>query len=108
MTKFVLLYSGGGMPATEAEQKKVLKDWETWYGKLGTAMVDGGDPFAPKVKAIGRDGTVRDGPVDGCTLASGYTIITADSLNRAVELAKGCPILHGGGNISVYETVPTM
>jgi len=106
MVNFVLLYSGGRMGATEAEQKKALQDWNTWFGKLGTSLVDGGHAFNPKIKFVERDGTVRDGPINGCDMASGYTIIKADTITRAAELAKGCPVLHDGGNVSIYETRP--
>jgi len=49
---------------------------------------------------------VHDGAVG--TAASGYSILKADSLNQAVELAKGCPVLESGAKISVYETFPAM
>jgi hypothetical protein len=107
MANFVLIYSGGGsMPATEAEQAAVIKAWGAWYDGLGSAVVDGGNPFTPNAKSIASDGTVRDGPVG--TPATGYTIIKADSLDEAVAKAKGCPILQGGGQISVYETFNVM
>jgi hypothetical protein len=77
-----------------------------WYEKLGSAVVDGGNPFTPTAKSIASDGTVRDGPVGA--MATGYTIISADSLDAAVEKAKGCPVLQGGGQISVYETFNVM
>ncbi len=109
MANFVLLYTGGSMPASEAEQKKNLQEWQGWYGKLGSALVDGGHPFVTsKIRNIERDGTVRDGPVDRCLTATGYSIIKADSLNRAVELAKTCPVLRDGGQISVYEASAMM
>jgi len=41
-------------------------------------------------------------------MATGYTIIMADSLNAAVDMAKSCPVLQGGGQISVYETFNVM
>ena len=106
MANFVLLYSGGGMPESEAEQAAAMQAWGAWYGKLGSALVDGGNPFTPKAKRIASNGTVSDGPVG--TMATGYSIIKADSLGEAVEMAKGCPILQGGGQISVYETFPVM
>ncbi len=106
MANFVLLFSGGGMPATEAEQAAVLQAWGAWYERLGSAVVDGGNPFTPTAKSIASDGTVSDGPVG--TPASGYAIITADSLNAAVDMAKSCPILQSGGQISVYETFQVM
>lgn len=106
MANFVLLFSGGSMPETEAEQAAVMQAWGVWYEGLGSAVVDGGNPFTPMAKSIASDGTVSDGPVG--TMATGYSIIAADSLDAAVAMAKGCPILQGGGQISVYETFPVM
>lgn len=106
MATFVLLYSGGSMPQSEAEQKAVLKEWEAWFGKIGSNLVDGGNPFTPKAKTIASDGKVSDGPVG--TMASGYSVIKADSLDAAVAVAKGCPVLKGGAKITVYETFNAM
>jgi hypothetical protein len=103
MATFVLLYSGGSMPATEAEQAAVMQAWGAWYERLGDAVVDGGNPFMPGVRSITSDGTVTDGPIG--TPVSGYSILRAASLNAAVELAQGCPLLKANGRISVYETM---
>jgi len=94
------------MPAREAEQAAVVQAWGASYTGLGSALVDGGNPFTPVAKSISSDGTVREGPVG--TPASGYTIIKADSLDAAVEMAKGCPVLQGGSQVSVYETFNVM
>ncbi len=103
MTNYLLLFHGGGMPETEEESARVLAAWGAWYETLGPAVVDGGNPtFARKM--IAPDGTVTEageGP-------SGYTIIAADSVDAAVELAGGCPILAAGGAIQVCETMPVM
>ena len=106
MANFLLLYTGGGMPETEAEQAAVMQAWGVWYGGLGSAVVDGGNPFTPMAKRIASDGTVSDGPVG--TMASGYSIIKADSLDAAVETARRCPVLQGGAQITVFETFPVM
>ncbi len=106
MANFVLLYSGGSMPETQAEQAAVMKAWEDWFSGLGSAIVDAGNPFIPKAKRIASDGTVSDGAVG--SLASGYSVIKADSLDEAVEMARHCPVLQGGAQISVYETAPVM
>ena len=65
-------------------------------------------PFTPLAKSIASDGTVSDGPGPLGMMASGYTILTADSLDEAVTMAKGCPMLDGGGQISVFEAFPAM
>ena len=102
MNKYVLLYNGGSMPEAGANTEKLTKAWEGWFAKLGKAVVDSGDPFTPKAKSVMSDGTVADGPASG--IATGYSIVEADSLDAAVKLAKGCPALEGGAKISVFET----
>ena len=106
MATFLLLYSGGKMPEGEAETKQVMGAWDRWMHQHHDAIVDGGNPFTPVAKTISPGGKVTDGPVG--TPASGYTLIKAGSLNQAVEIAKGCPVLEGGGKVSVYETFEAM
>jgi hypothetical protein len=106
MSDYLLLFSGGGMPETEAEQAEVMKAWDAWMGELGSALKDGGNPFTPQAKTIDPSGKVSDGPAG--TMASGYSIINADSIDDAVEKAKGCPVLQGGAKISVFETFEVM
>ena len=67
---------------------------------------DGGNPFTGAAKSIAAGGKVSDGPVG--TMATGYSMIKADSLDAAVALAQGCPILKGDGKITVYETFNVM
>ena len=104
MANFLLLYSGGGMPEGEAAQKQVMDAWGQWFGKLGDAVVDGGNPTTPQSKTISSDGSVSDAPAQ----VSGYSIIKASSFDDAVEKAKGCPVLEGGAKVMVYETFAAM
>jgi hypothetical protein len=106
MTDYLLLYSGGKMPETEAEQADVMKAWDGWMTSIGPALKDGGNPFTPQAKTIDPMGKVTDGPAG--SPASGYSIIQASSLDDAVKLAKDCPVLQGGAKISVYETFEVM
>jgi hypothetical protein len=36
---------------------------------------------------------------------SGYSLIEADSLDAAVQFAKGCPVLADGGSVEVAEAI---
>lgn len=101
MTKYVLSYHGGGdMPESEAEQAELMAAWGAWFGALGEAVVDGGNPFGA-ARSIAPDGSVTDGGQG----ISGYSVITAADLDAAVEAAKGCPVLESGGTVSVNEAV---
>ncbi|HET6311911.1 MAG TPA: hypothetical protein VFH00_13030 [Candidatus Nitrosotalea sp.] len=104
--KYVLVYYGGGMPQGASAQARVLKQWATWYEKLGDAIVDGGHAFSGAVSKIKPGGTVAKGAIG--QRASGYSIVEAASLEEATKMAKGCPILRSGGQIAVYETFEAM
>lgn len=101
MANYVLAYHGGGMPETEEEGQKVMAAWEAWYGQLGPAIVDGGAPTGQS-KTVSST-SVSDG--GGANPLTGYTIVSANDLEGAVALAKGCPILESGGTVEVAETI---
>ena len=105
MKNYLLLFSGGGMAATETEQKAQLAEWGVWFGALGEALADGGSPFQG-AKHIATDGHVHDGPVGA--MASGYTVVKAESFEAAVKIAQGCPVLKSGAQISVYDSAAMM
>ena len=103
MANYVLVYHGGSMPESPEEGAKVMAAWSAWFGQLGGALVDGGNP-ASATKTIAANGSVSDDPSG----PSGYSIIKADSIDGAVALAKGCPVLLGGASIQVVETFEAM
>ena len=72
--------------------------------QIGGAVADAGNPFTPASKRLSADGSISA----GAGKASGYSILEADSLDAAADLAKGCPVLAGGASISVYETLEVM
>ena len=101
MTNFVLIYTGGMLPEVEAQIAAVMGAWGAWYEGMGAAVVDGGNPFGP-AKSVTSDG-VSDGPV-GAPAATGYTVISADSLDAAVACVTDHPHIKYGGQVTVHET----
>jgi hypothetical protein len=102
MANYVFAYSGGnGMAADEAERSAQMAKWGQWLGELGSAVVDGGAPTGT-AKTVSSGGSVSDG---GSRRLTGYSIVSADSLDSAVALAKGCPVLDVGGAVDVYEAI---
>ena len=102
MANYVFAYSGGkGVAADEAERNAQMARWGQWFAELGSALVDGGAATGT-AKTVGPGGSISDGGSRGLT---GYSIVSADSLDAAVELAKGCPVLEIGGDVDVYEAL---
>ena len=101
MAKFVYLYTGGSMAETPEAQQQVMAAWGAWFGELGAAIIDGGNPFGASA-SVGADGAVTGG---GASRVSGYTLVNADSLDDATALSKGCPVLASGGAVEIYEAL---
>ncbi len=101
MTKYVFAYQGGDAPQTPQAQEQAMAEWGAWFGTLGDDLVEAGNPFGA-AKRIGADGTVADSAASGLT---GYSVVSTSSLDAAVSLAKGCPVLAAGGAVDVYEAI---
>lgn len=98
MGKYVYIYYAG-----TASDGGSAEEWGKWFGQLGDKLVDGGNPFGEGGQAVSKDGVmdVKDMP------ATGYSIVTAGSMDEATELAKGCPLVEAkSGAVCVYEALP--
>jgi hypothetical protein len=101
MAKFVLAYTGGSMAETPEAQEAAMQAWGAWFGTLGAAIVDPGNPF-------GASNRVTSASAEGATSTGlgGYSIIEAADISAASKLAGGCPVLTGGGAVEVFEAMP--
>ena len=107
MTKYVFVFHAPVPPADatppDPEQvDAVMGAWNAWAGKVGDRMVDFGTPLAYGVRIT------PDGTTPSSREVAGYSIIEADSLDAAVDLAKVHPHLSmpGGCEIEVHEAQP--
>ncbi len=103
MASYMVLYSGGmGMEMDPEKRDQVMAEWGAWYGKMGAAVSDGGAPFGASKHLKGNG--VEDGPL-GEAPATGYTVITADSLDAAAKACEDHPHLNHGGQVQVFECI---
>ena len=101
MSSYFFGYHGGNKPASPEEGAKHMAKWKVRVGDLGDAMVNPGTPFGMS-KTVSSGGVADNG---GSNPMSGFSIVTADSMDAALEIAKGCPFLDTGGNIEVAEAM---
>ncbi|MEO1010726.1 MAG: YciI family protein [Bacteroidota bacterium] len=109
MSNFLYLFRGGDARRIEQspeEMQEHMKKWGAWMGGLKEKgqLVDG-LPLAKEGKVVHKSGEViTDGPfAEGAEVVGGYLIVSADTLNEAVEISKGCPIFEHQGNVEVRE-----
>ena len=75
-----------------------VAEWRAWFGNLGEHVVEVGQPVA-QAASVGTCDTES-------THLGGYSLISADDLDAALALAKGCPQLNRGGGIEIGQLVP--
>jgi hypothetical protein len=98
MPNYIFAYHGGKMPENPEDGAKLMARWQAWMGGLGEFMVIPGAPLGQS-KTISSAGVTDDG---GANPLSGYTVVKADSMDAALEMAKACPHLDHG-SIEVAE-----
>ncbi len=99
MSNYILAYHGGKKPESPEEGAKHMAKWEAWVGGLGDAVVNPGSPLGMS-KTVSSGGVSDDG---GSNPLLGFSIVKADSMDAALEMAKGCPLLELGGTLEVAE-----
>ncbi len=102
MAKYLFVYHGGKHPETQEEVAEVMDTWGQWFGSMGNAVVDGGNPVGMS-STVQSDGSVVDN--GGANPASGYSLVESSDLDDALAKAKGCPILSAGGSVEVAEAI---
>ena len=106
MAQFTFLYRGSPPANLSPEQRqKQMEKWMAWFQDMGAKglVKDPGHPLENGGKVVrGKPIAVSDGPyAEAKDLIGGYTLIEATDLAQAAEIAKGCPILEGGGAVEV-------
>ena len=95
---FLFAYHGGKIPESPEEGAKHLAKFEAWVGGLGDAVVNPGHPLGQS-KTVSSSGVSDDGWSNPLV---GFSIVKADSMDAALEMAKGYPHLEIG-TVEVVE-----
>lgn len=99
MKQFVLVYLGGNQPSSAEEANKHYSKYVEWLNSLGDKIVIPTIPLKD-TSTVGPDGEVSEG---GGSAMSGFTIVRAESMQAALDIAKACPFLEIGGSLEVSE-----
>jgi hypothetical protein len=103
MDEFILLFRHeDGKKVASPEQIQVwMQQTMDWIGGIAAQnKFSGGNglPFE-NARVVHHNKMVTNGPFgDIKETIGGYIIVNADSVDEAVEFAKGCPVLQGEGN----------
>jgi hypothetical protein len=94
MKKFVLLHYGFEKPTPE-----IMAAWGKWFESMKDRIIDMGGHFSGG-REISKAGT-KDLPL-GLESITGFTIVSADSIDDAEKIAQSNPYL---SSIRIYEVM---
>ena len=103
MEEFALImrHEDGGKLASPEQMQAWMKQTMDWIGSIAAQnKFSGGTglPFAD-ARVVRHKNVVTNGPFgDIKETIGGFIIVKANSVDEAVEFAKGCPVLQGEGN----------
>ena len=89
MPKFLFSYR---VPKDYQPGAETGQAWQAWFGSLGASQIDPGHG----VLATRALGNLADE-----TRLGGYSVVTAEDMDGAAALARGCPALQLGGGVEI-------
>jgi hypothetical protein len=92
MKKFLMLAYGYEEPTPD-----VMQAWGAWFAKVGDRFLDSGSPLGAGLQVTTSGSTDLSGDASPIT---GYSILSAESLEEAEQLLEGLPIID---SVRLYE-----
>lgn len=110
MKDFMFIFRGASdaQNFSPEQMQRHMQKWFAWIDKLkANGQYVNGKPLTPGGKTVkGSNAIVTDGPfAESKEVVGGFFLIQADSLDEAVEIAKGCPDLPLNGIVEVREVM---
>ena len=97
----IMRHEDGNKVASPEQIQVWMKQTMDWIGKISAEnkFVGGTGLLFEDAKVVRHHQLVTNGPFgDIKETIGGFIVVKADSVEEAVEFAKGCPVLQGDGN----------
>ncbi len=95
---------GKGQAPSPAQMEEMYAKFNAWKEKFQGNIVDMGGKLSGGGKIVTAEGA-KDGPfVEAKEVIGGYMIVSAESIEEAVEVARQCPgVARPGSSVEVRE-----
>ena len=99
MAEFLLLFRGAdrrNLNQSPEQMQALMQRWMNWMGDITKqGKMVGAQPLDNTGKVVkGTKKVITDGPfAEGKEIIGGYLICKAETIDEAIEISKGCPIL---------------
>ncbi len=112
MNEFAMIFRNAENPAMQLGPEKmqeIVKQWQDWMGSMAAQnkIANQGSRLGWEGKTLRPNNIITDGPyAEIKEMITGFIVVRTASLEEAIALAKGCPILKFGGNVEVRGVIP--
>ena len=91
-------------PPSPAQMQEMYAAFNAWKDKFKENIVDMGGKLKAGGKVVTESGAT-DGPfVESKEVVGGYMLVSAESFEQAIEVAKGCPgVITPGSSVEIRE-----
>ncbi len=109
MKNFMMLFHSEPNPdfsPTPDQIQDEIKAWQDWMEGIGAQgkLKNPGEALGFEGKTMHTDGSITDGPyAEVKEIVGGFMIVSADSIEEAIQLSNGCPALSNGGKVEVRD-----
>jgi len=95
------------MQLTAEQMQESVKQWQDWIGGIASqGKFVSTNQLGFEGKTLKPAHVITDGPyAEVKEIIGGYVIVKTDTLDEAMTLAEGCPILFIGGNVEVRDLI---
>ena len=113
MKDFMMLFHSEPDPNMEPTPEDIEAEIKLWQDSIGGIAAQGklkhsGEALGFEGKTLHSDGSITDGPyAEVKEIVGGFIIVSAENIEDAAELAKGCPGLGNGGKVEVRDIMDT-
>ena len=93
------------MQISPEQMQEGIKQWQDWIGGIAAqGKFISTNQLGFEGKTLKSNNIITDGPyAEVKEIVGGYVIVKANSLDEAMSLAEGCPILFMGGHVEVRD-----
>jgi hypothetical protein len=113
MKEFVLIFRTDYLPEVKFsadEMQAMMQHWQNWMGSIAAQnkLADSGNRLGSNGATLKPGNVITNGPyAEIKEIITGYIVIRAGSIDEAAEMAKGCPlVVGGGGTVEVRDVIP--
>ena len=109
MNEFMMIFRSTpmDMQMTPEQIQANIKLWQDWIGGIAAqGKFVSTNQLSSEGKTLKPNNVITDGPyAEVKEIIGGYVIVQTETLDDAMKLAEGCPILQVGGHVEVRTLI---